>query len=1305
MTDMTTSLADLRSQIANAMRGDQYRLRNSLKRIEERHRNNEPFDRSLTKLQDQLTKSVEKRAKRLAGVPKVEYDDALPVSLRRTEIADAIRDHQVVVVCGETGSGKSTQIPKICLELGRGIDGMIGHTQPRRLAARTIAERVSDELKRPLGDAVGFKIRFTDTTRPHTYIKLMTDGILLAESNSDRFLDQYDTIIIDEAHERSLNIDFLLGYIKRILKRRPDLRVIITSATIDADRFAEFFKVGETAVPIIQVAGKTYPVELRYRPVISEDDGDDIDWQQATADACVELSREGTGDILVFMPTERDIRETARVLNGRSFPGPPTEVLPLFGRLSEKEQKKVFKSHSGRRIVIATNVAESSLTVPGIEYVVDPGTARMSRYSATSKVQRLPIEPISQASANQRMGRCGRVKPGVCVRLYSKQDFDSRDAYTQPEIQRTNLASVLLTMKTLKLGRLEDFPFLDPPAPTSVRSAMKTLFELGAIDEREELTDIGKSMGRLPVDPRIARMILAAADEQCLEEVLIIAAALEQRDPRDRPLDKQQAADTAHQKFAHETSDFLSLLKLWDFFAEQEKKLSNSKLRKASQQNFLSFNRMREWRDLHRQLRDLVTERGIKPTDRRNDEDAIHRAILTGTLSNIAQRGESHEYTGSGGQKLFLWPGSVAFSGKPKWMVAAELVETSKRYARCVAPVQPIWIERIASHLLKRTYSDPHWHEKSSSAMAFEKVTLFGLPIVPRRRCRYGHVDAKVARQLFIQHALVQGEYVSPGPFQQHNEKLKSELDEWQAKLRQGSNFVGEEAEFNFYDDRIPPDVFDGPRFEKWRNSAEIRTPKILHLTREDLLVDPDAAPHQTAFPDELKVGTMQLPVEYNLEPGAKNDGVTLVVPREGLNQLSNENLAWLVPGLLEEKVAALIKTLPKALRILFVPVPETARSLTHTLRYGRGDLLEQLSSQLRTMSGEYVPVSAFELSRVPEHLQFNVRIIDPSGKVLAEGRDLNQVRRLADKQAQSTLSQVSDEQWTKIGITSWNFGSLPEEVTLQRRGVTVVGYPTLIDETKSIRLSLADSKAEADWQTRRALIRLLWFRDHQKYTQQVKHFPGIRQLSVQASSLPDGKFFEMQLAYFMAAESLFAVNSIPRTEQEWNKRTKHAAAQVSLVVQDLADVMDSVLVEYHKTRRLLEKKHPPALAPLLADLKSQLDGIINSGFLIHTPMNWLKQFPRYFEAMRFRWKKGTEGGFQKDRKQQQLITPHLARYAQAARTYGTSVRQRPRLVQYRWCIEEYRVSLFAQQLKTAVSVSEKRLNQLWDDIVQTNGN
>ena len=975
---------ELFSLIDAAMQADRFPLRRRLQTMEQTTRQGQAIDRNLARWKQDVERSTALHEQRKAKRPQPTFDDELPISARRQEIAQALSQHQVIVVCGETGSGKSTQLPKICLELGRGVSGLIGHTQPRRIAARSIAARLAEELGRPLGQDVGFKIRFTDTTSPLCHIKLMTDGILLAESQGDRFLSQYDTLIIDEAHERSLNIDFLLGYIHRLLPRRRDLKIIITSATIDAQRFAAYFEPVAGKVPVLEIEGRTYPVDLLYRPQQADEAGEEPDWEQCVAQAIEELARIDRGHILLFVPTERDIRAAAKTLRGRSWPGDvggkQTEILPLYGRLSTQEQNRVFKPYPHRRIVIATNVAESSLTVPGIRYVVDTGTARISRYSARSKVQRLPIEPISQASADQRKGRCGRVGPGVCVRLYSEEDYQTRDRFTPPEIQRTNLASVILQTKALNLGPLEEFPFLDPPKPAAVTDGYKTLFELSALDDQRSLTELGRRISRLPVDPRIARIILAGHDENCLHEILIIASALELQDPRDRPAEKQAAADEAHAQFAHPESDFLSYLKLWDFFRKVEHDLSHSKLRRACQQNFLSFNRMREWIDVHQQLVQLTDEAGLKQHARRDDYGAIHRALLTGLLSNIALRGECNEYTGAGGQKFFLWPGSGLFAQKPKWVVAAELVETSRRYLRTAGKIDADWIEPLAQHLVNRSYSNPRWEAKSGNIVADEKVSLFGLVIVPQRRVNYGPIDPVVSRDLFIRHALLAGELTPPPEFLKHNQQLIIDCENLQAKARRANLMLGEQARYDFYAELLPADVFDAARFRRWWLKEQQTHPRLLFMKPSDVMLDESDLLRPGDFPDALDLGRIQLPLEYHLEPGSEEDGITLTVPQAGLNQVLPARLGWLVPGLLEEKLVALIKTLPKPLRRLFVPVPDTAKKVMAELQFGEGHFTATVARILSKMGGQAVSVEAFQEDKLPKHLQMQVRVVDDQG-------------------------------------------------------------------------------------------------------------------------------------------------------------------------------------------------------------------------------------------------------------------------------------------------------------------------------------
>jgi ATP-dependent helicase HrpA len=1340
---LSTSLGDLEAEIRRAHGADRHRLRRQLRNIQQARQAGKPHDRNLARLIEDVERSVARRAAREAGRPQIRFDDELPISARREQIAEAIRRHQVVVVSGETGSGKSTQLPKICLELGRGIDGLIGHTQPRRIAARSVASRVADELAAPLGREVGFKIRFTDATSPQTYVKLMTDGILLAELQNDPFLNAYDTIIIDEAHERSLNIDFLLGQLKRLLPKRLDLKLIITSATIDAERFAAHFGtpveqpgcseaagLPADAVPVINVAGRTYPVEVRYRPTEPDEEGNEPDLFGAIGAAVEELAREGPGDVLLFMPTERDIHEAAKVLRGRAIPGDPgrrTEILPLYARLSAAEQNRVFEPHSCRRIVIATNVAESSLTVPGIRYVIDPGTARISRYSPRSQMQRLPIEPVSQASADQRKGRCGRIGPGICVRLYGEQDYLNRERYTPPEIQRTNLASVILQTMALRLGPIEEFPFLDPPRPEAIRDGYRTLFELGAIDDKRELTELGRRLSRLPVDPRIARIILAGQDEGCLPEMLIVAAALEVQDPRERPIDKQQAADEAHAKFAHEESDFLSWLKLWDFYHKLRDELSRNQLRKACRQNFLSYNRMREWGDVYLQLRELVEQTGLRTAggrgprraaaEKRRDgaaetspsreltvekSAAIHRAVLTGFLSNIAFRSETSGYTVAGGQKAFLWPGSALFAKKPKWIVAAEFVETTRRYVRTAAGIDPAWIEAIAGHLASRSYSEPQWDAESSSAVAFEKVSLFGLTIVPRRRVRYGPIDPARSRELMIRHGLVEGEFRTRGEFFEHNRKLVDELHGLQAKSRRFDLLRGDEARYEFYGARIPAHVYDGPRFEKWRRAAEREDPRLLFMSRSDLLrADADLV-EEGRFPDTIAVRQMKLPLEYHLEPGSDRDGITLAVPLEALNQLDQQRLGWLVPGLLEEKTVALIKSLPKQLRTRFVPVPDTARQVLARIRFGEGSFEEALARELSRIAGEPIPAGALQVSSLPRHLRMNVRVTDAQGGELAAGREVGELRQQLGARAAASLAAIDDPGRNRDGITSWDFGELAREATIERSGLTLKGYPSLVDRGESVSLRLADTAEKAARDTRSGVRRLFVFGAQRELKMQVEWLPNLKQVLLLASTLRDSSRFRAQLADLIAERAFFYEDrNLPRTEADFQARAKLGRNRISLAVQDIGKLIGPLMEAYQEARVGLERATAPALHDAVADIESQFDLLTTPGFLSTTPLPWLTQYPRYFRAISRRLKKLAGGGVPRDQQSYEQIRTRWQACLRLLQQHGESGCYDPRVEYYRWMLEEFRVSLFAQELGTAVPVSAARLDEQWEKITR----
>ena len=1390
-------LKELELAISMAMNADQFSLKKMLRGVRQKVQAGQPFDQLLSRFQQQLQKSQQLRERRQAQLPRITWDEQLPVVERRADIATAIRDHQVIVVCGETGSGKSTQLPKIALELGRGIGGVIGHTQPRRIAARSIAARVSQELNCQLGQQVGYRIRFGDQSGPQTLIRLMTDGIMLAETQSDRFLDQYDTIIVDEAHERSLNIDFLLGYLKRLLPKRRDLRIIITSATIDAERFATHFGSPDNPAPVLLVSGRTYPVEIRYRPLDTEDgsvvdhlrrgsqgldtiparttgaassdrnqfnDTQPRDWLDGVIEAVEELAAQDSGHILVFLPTERDIREADKKLSGRKFPGDtvqrPTQIVPLFGRLSTGDQDKVFQPFQHRRIVLATNVAESSLTVPGIHYVVDTGTARISRYSARARMQRLPIEPISQASANQRSGRCGRIGPGVCIRLYSQQDFNSREAFTSPEIQRTNLASVILRTISLQLGHIESFPFLDPPRTSTVREGYKTLEELGAIDADERLTEIGRRMARLPVDPRISRIILAAIDEHAAPEVLAIAAALEIQDPRERPIDKQQAADEAHAQFKHRDSDFLTLLNLWDVWHERSEKLSNSQLRKWCQQNFLSWLRMREWVDVHRQLRDLLAESSdenlrraarLHPfKDRKNDVPAIHRSLMTGFLANIAFQTQEGDYSGAGGNKLVLWPGSSLSPKGPRWLVAAELVETSKRFARTVARIQPEWIEPLAAHLVTREYSEPHWDASAGNVMAFEKVTLWGMPIVPRRRISYARINPTKSRELLIQHGLVEfgllygdteddreSDYaeeeemlrsggrsrIVPGktekgdgsakrkgwghdfPFLKHNRDILNQIEELQHRTRRHDLLPTDEMLFEAYARQIPEDICDRDRLKRWYQRSATRNQALLKFQVVQFTQPDEHDDHAEKFPESAQFGVMNLPLTYQLDPGRDADGVTVTVPVEGLGQLMESRLSWLVPGLLEQKVLALIRSLPKSLRRHFVPAPDTAKLVTSELSFGKNDLLTAVASSLSLLSGEKLDARSFDTTNLPEHLMFNIRVVSDAGKVLAEGRNLRLLRdNLLAKHQQVAAAKgpaPEEQQWHRKGFLAWDFADVPASIQIERAGMKLHAFPAIRDDNESVSLTLCQTPQESNGVHRIGLRRLIFLMERKRIRSQIDNLPKIGQIRLLAAQIK-GLDVNLQLMLLLVDRAYLPDVSLPRTSAAFSQCLQHGRNRLGIVAQDFVQFFPPLFEQYHETKRMLDRTKGPGWDTLLSGMKQQLTDLMHSSALVETPWPWLIQFPRYMATIRLRLQRLGSGGLKTEQNLERDFTPWQQKFEQLDAELRKQQRQNPMLDHYRWMLEEFRVSLFAQKLGTAVPVSTRKLQEQWDRVVDT---
>jgi ATP-dependent helicase HrpA len=1225
---------------------------------------------------------------RRRNLPQPTFPEELPVSARRAEIAAAIRDHQVVIVCGETGSGKTTQLPKICLGLGRGVDGLIGHTQPRRIAARATAARIAQELQTELGQVVGYKIRFTDRTSPSTYVKLMTDGILLAETQRDRDLRQYDTLIVDEAHERSLNIDFLLGYVGQLLPRRPDLRLIVTSATIDAGRFARQFG----GAPVIEVSGRLYPVEVRYRPLQANADGD-IDVNEAIVDAIDEAARQGPGDVLVFLPGEREIREAAEAL--RKHHPPQTEILPLYARLSAQEQERVFKAHAGRRIVLATNVAETSLTVPGIRYVVDPGLARLKRYSYRSKVEQLQVERISQAAAQQRAGRCGRVAAGLCIRLYDEEDFGKRPAFTDPEILRSSLAAVILRMKALGLGAVEDFPFIDPPAPKAITDGYALLQELGAVDESRELTDVGRSLAKLPVDPRIGRMVLAAHEEGSLAEVLVIAAALAVQDPRERPLERAQAADAAQKQFADERSDFFGYLKLWKFFEEGLHHESNRKLHKACREHFLSFNRMREWRDIHAQLKELAAELGWKAGDIRQDSGQyarVHRALATGLLGNLGLKADDGSYQGARGIKFWVHPGSSLGKKAPRWVMAAELTETTRLFARCVAGVEPEWLERLGAHLVKRSQTDPHWERKPAQVVALERGTLYGLPVYVARRVHYGPIDPKESRKIFIRQGLVEGDWESRAAFFQHNQRLVREIEKLEHKSRRPDVLVDDELIYAFYDSLVPEGVHNGAAFDAWRAEVERTDPKRLFLRREDLMRHEAAGITTELFPHTLEMAGQTFALEYLHDPGGQRDGITMTVPLIALNQVSAGRCEWLVPGLLKDKVQLLAKSLPQKIRHRLGPLPDFAAEFVTAQPPGDTPLTETIARHARQTRNLALPLDGFRPETLPAHLSMNFRVVDEHGRQLGMGRNLAQLRAELGREAGEQFAAIAGAGAAQTGLTDWSFGPLDEIMEVERGAQRLVGHPALVDRGDSVDLEVFDSPDRAQAAHRAGLRRLfmLQLKEQARYVE--KSLSGIQAMALQYAGFGDASELKSQLVA-AAFDRTCLAEPLPRNTEAFARRRDEARSRVALIAQELARLVGIILAEHQVLQKKLQaaKAFPEAVH----DVGIQLARLMPKGFVVALPWERLQHFPRYLKAAALRLDK-LRVDPARDARAMHELAPLETQWQREDAKQRKSGATDPQLEQFRWLLEELRVQLFAQELKTPVPVSVKRLEKMW---------
>ncbi|TCB95942.1 ATP-dependent RNA helicase HrpA [Micromonospora zingiberis] len=1333
----------LQRRLAPLMFRDQRQLRRRLDGLR-KLRDPQRREPALAEIAAEVAAAEARLERRRAALPKITYPAQLPVSERAADIAAAIRDHQVVIVAGETGSGKTTQLPKICLELGRGISGLIGHTQPRRLAARTVADRIAEELGTELGDVVGYKVRFTDQVGEQSLVKLMTDGILLAELQTDRMLRQYDTLIIDEAHERSLNIDFILGYLRQLLPRRPDLKVIITSATIETDRFARHFAGPPTdehpegvPAPVVEVSGRTYPVEVRYRPLVEvvEADEEDADEEnvrdqiQAIGDAVEELAAEGPGDVLVFLSGEREIRDTADALgklvqNKRSLLG--TEILPLYARLSVAEQHRVFAPHAGRRVVLATNVAETSLTVPGIKYVVDPGTARISRYSQRLKVQRLPIEPVSQASANQRKGRCGRTSDGICIRLYDEQDFLARPEFTDPEILRTNLASVILQMTAIGLGDISAFPFIDPPDRRNIADGVNLLHELGALDPSEadparRLTQLGRRLAQLPVDPRLARMVLEGERNGCATEVMVIAAALSIQDPRERPADKQAQADQAHARFADAESDFVAFLNLWRYLREQQRELSSSAFRRMCKAEYLNYLRVREWQDIVSQLRQVsrTADQDGRGRGRRAgaevdpggggrrqggadlpeeiDTPKVHQSLLPGLLSHIGLKdAQKHEYLGARGAKFGLFPGSALFRKPPRWVMAAELVETSRLWGRVNGRIEPEWVEPLAQHLVKRSYSEPHWEKKQAAVMAYERVTLYGVPLVTSRKVNFGRVDPVLSRELFIRHALVEGDWSTHHQFWRDNQRLLTEVEEWENRARRRDILVDDETIFQFYDARIPAEVVSGRHFDTWWKGTRRERPELLSFTRELLVNAGRGGLDEADYPDEWRTEGVSLPLTYTFEPGTATDGVTVDIPLPLLNQVPAESFDWQVPGLREELVIALIRSLPKPVRRNFVPVPDYARAALAAITAGEEPLLDALTRQLRRMTGVTVPREAWDLGRLPAHLRVTFRVLGEDDKPVAEGKDLPALQRQLKAEVRQVVAAAAPDV-ARTGLTAWEIGTLPRTIEQVRAGYAVTAYPALVDEGATVGVRVFDSAGEqeaAHWAGTRRLLRLT-------VPSPAKFLQGrlTNEAKLALSRNPHGGVQALiEDAAGAAIDKLVAEAGGPAWDAEGFAalRDKVRAALVDTVVE-VMDRVRAVLAATYAVQQRLGATKNLAVVAALADIRSQLNGLVHAGFITETGYARLPDLLRYLTAIERRLDRLPTNP-PRDKQQQDRIAVVQREYDEMLAALPPARRGSAAVRQIRWMIEELRVSVFAQALGTPYPVSEQRIYRAMDD-------
>lgn len=1317
---MASEWLEYKQSIVSVMVQDHYRLQRRLSELEKLARAKKPYEQALEKWQQQLLVSQAKVQYRKQLIPiNIEFPN-LPVCEKREEIAQIITSNQVVVLAGETGSGKTTQIPKICLALGRGTRGLIGHTQPRRIAANTVATRIAEELHTKLGEKVGYQVRFSDQSSEQTLIKVMTDGILLAEIQNDPYLNKYDTLIIDEAHERSLNIDFLLGYLKQLLPRRPDLKLIITSATIDLEKFSQHFN----NAPIIEVSGRTYPVDLWYRPLFEsqakDDEGEDTeqDIYSAMVDAVHEIeSHEKTsggprgGDILIFLSGEREIREAAEALRKAQFAH--MEVVPFYARLSLAEQQRVFAPHTGRRIVLATNVAETSITVPGIRYVIDPGFARISRYSYRTKVQRLPIEPVSQASANQRKGRCGRVAEGICIRLYSEEDFNNRPAFTDAEILRTNLAAVILQMLQLKMGDIHKFPFIDAPDHRLISDGYKLLEELQAVNNKNQLTPVGTQLSKLPLDPRLARMLLAAQDQSCVRELLIIASALSVQDPRDRPVEKQQAADQSHRRFWAEFSDFAGFVNLWDYFETQRQELSQNQLRKLCKKEFLNYMRLREWRDIHHQLCVAIKELGFKANTVPAGYDPVHKALLSGLLGNLGFNHEEREYLGARNRKFTIFPGSSLIKKTPKWIMAAELIETSKLFAHTVAKIEPEWALAAAEHLVKRQYFEPHYNSHSGQVMAYEKVSLYGLTLIEKKSVIYSHIDPVICREVFIRAVFVEGQYVehpkrknlqrngAVNDFFAHQQSLLKELDDLEAKSRRRDILADEQVIFEFYNEVIPEQIINLAGFESWRKKAEQENPKVLFISRETLMRHGALDITQAQFPNELEWRGMVFPLTYHFEPNHPEDGVSIHVPMSVLHQLPEQRLEWLVPGMLRDKCISLVKSLPKSLRKHFVPVPDVVDKALAAMSPDNKPLTDALGLQLKRQTGVDVGADAWLETQVDNYYRFNIKVVDDKGKVIACSRDLSPLREKYRAQVQQNIQSAATN-IERDNITQWDFEDLPQAIQLQRNGIGIRAYPALVDKTTSVALQVLDNPQQALELTQRGLARLMFLQLSQAVKYLQKELLKGQDIALTFAGI--GSRDQVADDIILAAIKQLALNDqykLPRNKSEFDTLVESISDKVVAHAQEICmHLLACLKLLVDVKKNIKQQKNALALAFALSDIQEQLKQLFYIGLVYKTPDEWLRQYSRYLKAIQLRLEKAALNP-QKDKLTMLEIQPYSQRLNEYIEKEGEFVMsQNVALIEYRWWIEELRVSLFAQTLKTQIPISPKRLDKQWESVL-----